>query len=210
MTLLFELARSKRYLLGMTTYFTSDLHFGHTRYAPQRGFRDTDEMDSALVAGWNGVVQPRDTVYVLGDVALCRPERATELVSKLNGRKHLIFGNHDRHLRKNSKFLVYFESANDLLTIKLPDNTVESGMRLIVLCHYPLVVWDRSHYGSFSLCGHSHGTLPDDPHSLRLDVGVDVWNFQPVSFEAIRARMSQKTWKPVDGHGRSGDDAQED
>ncbi len=56
--------------------------------------------------------------------------------------------------------------------------------------------------GRVMLTGNSHGSLADDPNALRLDVGVDAgWNYAPVSFEEIRERMSQKTWKAIDHHG---------
>ena len=44
-------------------------------------------------------------------------------------------------------------------------------------------------------------SLPDDPNSLSMDVGVDCHNFFPVSFEEFDARMKKKTFKPIDHHG---------
>ena len=87
--------------------------------------------------------------------------------------------------------------------IKVPDSDAGPAMghvQRIVLSHYAMRIWDRSHFGTWHLFGHSHGSMPDDPTSRSLDVGVDVWNYRPVSYEQIKARMATKTWQPVDGH----------
>ena len=62
-------------------------------------------------------------------------------------------------------------------------------------------VWNKSHYGSWNLYGHSHGSLPDDPHARAIDVGVDCHNFAPVSFDEVKVIMERKLWKPIDHHG---------
>jgi calcineurin-like phosphoesterase family protein len=189
----------------MSTFFTADLHFGHEnviKYA-KRPFANAAEMDYALFENWCRVVTKHDTVYVLGDVALCHPDRAIALVRDLPGQKHLIFGNHDKRLRKNGDFLDLFHSPfRDFAEIKVPDAALESGHQNITLCHYALRVWNKSHYGAWNLYGHSHGSLADDPNALSLDVGVDCWNYTPVSYEMLKAKMAEKTWKPIDHHGR--------
>jgi calcineurin-like phosphoesterase family protein len=53
--------------------------------------------------------------------------------------------------------------------------------------------WDKSHYASWCLFGHHHGLL--EPYGLSFDVGVDCWNFFPVSLEQIDKKMS--TLKPI-------------
>ena len=82
----------------MTTYFTADQHFGHDniiRYC-DRPYHSVGEMNAALVANWNALVGPADTVHVLGDVAMGRREESLPLVGSLAGRKILYPGNHDR------------------------------------------------------------------------------------------------------------------
>lgn len=203
-------------------FFTSDLHFGHAnviKYS-QRPFSSADEMDASLVRNWNDVVTARDTVYIVGDLALKRSAQLIELLHALQGRKHLIFGNHDKAIRKEPKILELFESVQDLKTVKIQDSDAKDGVQRIVLCHFPMLVWDKSHYGAWHLHGHCHGTLPDDPHSLRLDVGVDAWEtdvvkgdhekkevlrfrekqYRPVEYNEVKAMMSTKTWKPLDHH----------
>ena len=90
-------------------------------------------------------------------------------------------------------------------TIKVPDESAPGGVQRIVLCHYALRVWDKSHYGTWALYGHSHGTLPDNPHARAIDVGVDCHDFAPVSYERVREIMAAKTFVPVDHHGARDD-----
>jgi calcineurin-like phosphoesterase family protein len=184
-------------------YFTSDSHYGHTAVInySQRKVASVDEMDALLISNWNSRVTDKDTIYHLGDFSFYKIDKTLEILKQLKGNKYLVFGNHDKHLRKNRAFLEYFVATGDLLSVKVPDEEVEGGKQNIVLCHYAMKVWNKSHYGAWQLYGHSHGTMPDDPNSLQLDVGVDCWNYAPVSYEEIKAKMKLKTWKPVDGHG---------
>jgi calcineurin-like phosphoesterase family protein len=77
-------------------WFTSDTHFWHARIIQfcQRPFASVDEMNEKLIANWNAVVVPDDTVYHLGDFSMAA--RPVELyVPRLNGQIHLVMGNHD-------------------------------------------------------------------------------------------------------------------
>jgi len=60
----------------------------------------------------------------------------------------------------------------------------------VVCCHYPLLSWPHSCYGSIMLHGHSHGRIP--PYRRRMDVGVDTNDFYPYSFDEIRVIMDDK------------------
>ena len=64
--------------------------------------------------------------------------------------------------------------------------------KMITLCHYAMRTWRNSCYNSYQLYGHSHGMLPDEPHLLSMDVGVDCHNFYPVSIEQVIQKMETK------------------
>lgn len=185
----------------MTTWFTSDLHIGHRNIISysSRPFASVEEHDEALVTNWNAVVRPGDSIYCLGDFALCDVERATQIAKRLLGQKFYVFGNHDKALRKHEPFVSQWIWARDLTQIS--PRLASGETQKIILCHYAMRVWASSHHGAWQLYGHSHGSLRDDPNSLQLDVGVDEWDYQPVPLEQITARMSQKTFQPVDHHG---------
>ena len=52
-------------------FFTSDQHFGHKNIIKycDRPFESVTQMDDEIIACWNSVVSPSDTVYVIGDVS---------------------------------------------------------------------------------------------------------------------------------------------
>src|SRR5664279_3833835 len=66
---------------------------------------------------------------------------------------------------------------------------VVDGQRL-VLCHYGMRTWPGSRRGALHLYGHSHGTLPGNAQCL--DVGVDCWDFRPVTLPEIRAKLERE------------------
>lgn len=176
-------------------YFTSDTHYGHARVIEysKRPFTNVDEMDEIMIERWNAVVRPGDLVYHLGDFAFTNAERAIAIARQLRGQKYLIFGNHDKRLRNDPKFLGNWIWAKDLTQIQIGDQR-------ITLCHYAMRTWASAHHGAWQLYGHSHGTLAENPHAKSTDVGVDCWNFAPVSFDVLRERMATRHYEPIDHH----------
>ena len=178
-------------------FFTSDSHFGHANIIKycNRPFTNVDEMDEALITSFNKVVKPGDTVYHIGDFALVREPNDVYIkyARRLNGQKFLIYGNHDRW-RKNNHFANYgFIKIVPYLEIKI-------GEQKITLLHYAMKVWNGSHRGSWQLHGHSHGSLPRNYAAYQLDVGVDVWNYTPISYDFIADEMKKINFKSVDKH----------
>lgn len=184
-------------------WFVGDTHFSHgnvIKYC-NRPFTDPREMNEHLVSNWNLVIGPNDTVYHVGDVAFEKdPIMLYSIISRLNGTIHLIKGNHDYQIRGRVAGLFEHIEHSGLREIAVADPDGFGGYQQIVLCHYAMRVWNRSHYGAWHLFGHSHGTLPDDETSLSLDVGVDCWNYFPVSYEQIKERMKTKKFVPIDQH----------
>jgi calcineurin-like phosphoesterase family protein len=161
-------------------FFTSDTHWGHRnviRYS-NRPFGSVEEMDEEMVRRWNDKVSKRDVVYHLGDVAFMSPARAKPILDQLNGEIHLCIGNHDS---KAIQQLDRWSSVEHYREISI-------NGKHIVLSHYAHRVWNRSHRGSLMLYGHSHAALPGTNQSL--DVGVDCWDYEPVTLNEILVRMS--------------------
>lgn len=146
-------------------WFTSDTHFGHANiiHLSQRPFASLEEMHEGLIEAWNKSVRANDLVYHMGDFAF-RP--AGQFTARLNGRIHLIRGNHDKDkaLRDGR-----FEWVKDVYVLKGFGRTQDARFWL---SHYPHRAWPYSHQGSYHLHGHCHGNLPRWGRSM--DVGVDV------------------------------------
>lgn len=166
-------------------YYTSDLHLFHNNIIKyeDRPFNNVEEMNDYIIYKWNSKVKPTDEVYILGDFAFCSGKQANELLSKLNGKKYLIKGNHDSFLKDKDFDKSNFEWIRDYTTIK--DNK-----RKVVLFHYPIAVWDCQHHDSIHLYGHVHSNK-DNHHSLLFklenayNVGIDVCDFEPKTLEEL-------------------------
>lgn len=170
----------------MDIFFTADTHFDHERILvhARRPFSSVDEMNQALIEKWNGVVGSRDLVYIVGDFAWTRHGY---FQSALNGRKILIRGDHDK---MNQKYLANFSEVYDLKRLSIENHPV-------FLCHWPMRSWPGSARGSWHFYGHSHGTSSEYEDTWSCDVGVDVWNYQPVPWEVLKAKMSAKREKSL-------------
>lgn len=163
------------------TWFTADLHLGHARIIElaRRPFSSVEEMDETLIARWNERVAKGDQVFIIGDFAF---DDNLPYLGQLNGQKRLILGNHDHSSRiKGAARSGAWQTVDTLLHVKVEATD-------LVLCHYGLRVWNRSHHGAIHLYGHSHGNLPGDSQSC--DVGVDCWDFRPISLDEIKARLA--------------------
>ncbi len=158
-------------------WFAADLHLGHKNIIDycDRPFRaadgqmDTMEMKHALIENFRSVIRPGDELYVLGDLSFDLDE-AVSFLQWVPGQKFMIWGNHDPKRGKDRQRLAEeFVKTGDILETSLQDGTK------IVMCHYPMLRWNRGHFGSWMLHGHTHGecTYPDSELRI-LDVGVDV------------------------------------
>ena len=153
-------------------YFSADTHFYHhniIKYC-NRPFSSVEQMNDTIIKGWNEAVTAEDTVYHLGDVTF----KKLDLVAKLNGKKILVRGNHDRSFTstqfKNAGFVNVFEKPTDLVL----------GEWRILLMHAP------EYYSpacQIHLCGHIHDTWKYK--DVYVNVGTDVWEFRPVTLEQI-------------------------
>ncbi|WP_448203989.1 metallophosphoesterase [Azospirillum sp. sgz302134] len=167
----------------MAVFFTSDTHFGHTGALSRfrRPFSSVAEMDEAMVANWNATVGPDDAIWHLGDFALRRtPDEMVTLLDRLHGTKHLITGNNDGPATLRLPGWASVQAYAEILV----DDT------RLVMCHYAFRTWNGMYKGALNLHGHSHGQLKGMPRQF--DVGVDVWNFRPVTLAEITASRRRK------------------
>ncbi len=179
-------------------WFTSDHHFGHKNIIEysKRPFADVQEMDAEMIKRWNEKVGNNDHVFHLGDFALCSTNKLREIRQQLNGKIHLINGNHESAAQDCPDC---FEWIKDYYELTLADADASRGQRHLVLFHYAMRVWNASHYGAWHLYGHSHASLPDDDKALSFDIGVDCHDFYPLSYAEVKTIMDKKNWTPPFG-----------
>lgn len=180
-------------------WWTSDLHFYHTRiceHTDRKNVVSQEDHDSWLVDLWNSQVGKSDIVWHLGDFAFNKRkvEQFLAITDKLNGIKKFVRGNHDdKDVLKKSGFEWY-----DLKGGQLSDKTH------IVMCHYPLAIWDKHHRSSYMLHGHSHGGYKPE-YGRILDVGLDsAYNLYGehkfFNEDMIHDFMSTRKFKALDHH----------
>jgi calcineurin-like phosphoesterase family protein len=160
-------------------FFTADEHYGHAniiRYC-NRPFRNAEEMDSEIVRRHNLVIGDGDIVVHVGDFVMGNRD-ASPYLGQLKGAHIFLRGSHDHWLD---------ESAHEIW-----EQMIEGVY--VVACHYAMRVWPRSHYNSWQLYGHSHGTL--EPIGKQWDIGVDNNDFYPVSFEQLKEIMKSRPDNP--------------
>lgn len=163
-------------------FFTSDTHFGHRNILSfcNRPFKTLEEHDEGLIENWNKMVKPRDTIFHLGDVSFRLVEQSKDILRRLNGKKVLIYGNHDKYLLKH--YEPFFEDIKVYHILK-------DHRRRFVMMHFPIESWDGKERGAIHLHGHSHGgkshRVGNTFTLLRFDVGVDCWNYKPVPLDTI-------------------------
>lgn len=204
-------------------YFTSDTHYNHKNLIKSlsswddkitcRDFKSLEEHNNTIIENINKVVDKDDTLYHLGDVSFGGVGVLHEFVGRVNCKNiHLILGNHDESIEESKSLQSLFKSVDHYKYLKI------NGQR-IILCHYAMRVWNKSHKGSWMLYGHSHGTLDDRKpkfpdatwigdayyikNSKSMDVGIDTHSkFRPWSLSEIKDIMDKRQiLLNVDHHG---------
>ena len=133
------------------TFYVADLHFGHKNCLAfdDRPFTSIESHDETLIRYWNEDIGIDDDVYILGDVSWHNATTTNKILSQLNGNKHLIIGNHDGKLLRNSDIRNQF---CEIVNYK----EIGTGSDMIVLSHYPIPCFNNHYYGSVHLYGHVH------------------------------------------------------
>jgi calcineurin-like phosphoesterase family protein len=197
----------------MSVWFTSDLHVQHVLMAALRGFRkedangnlvgDPDAHAEAIIEIINSMVRHDDILWCLGDMTLGKLSSGLKILSRINGRKQLVYGNHDKGspIHQNAwkiqgQYLEVFESVQAYAKLKMAGVT-----NSVLLSHFP---WNgdgegsrdlEERYSQFRLNrdpsvprvlihGHTHSDLRvDGPDSIH--VGWDAWK-RPVHLDEVR------------------------
>lgn len=200
------------------TWFTSDTHWGHKNIVrgcsaweanegeqKTRDFDTLEEHNEELIFKFNSVVKENDELWHLGDWSFGGHENIRKFRERLNCKNiHLVFGNHDQHIEPiNSPYRPLFSSVDYYkeLNFKLDVKWKQFQKLKIVMSHYAMRVWNKSHHGSIHLYGHSHGTLPDNG-TRSMDVGVDTNNLFPYHLDEVLLKLINRPLHIVDHHNQ--------
>ena len=188
-------------------FFTSDTHINHNNVIKlcNRPFADIIEHDSEIIRRHNSVVKDADDIWDLGDVGYrCSAQYLVHCLKQMNGKRHVIMGNHDKPLRQayNQGLLKDLIDSGKLEIVggdtAINDSTLSiskmlniEGQRVFV-SHYAYKTWPGAFRGAIMLYGHSHGNLTESKYKS-FDVGVDSHNFYPWSWIEIIDKLKQLT-----------------
>ncbi len=162
----------------MDTFFISDLHFSDTGILnyEHRPFKDTNSMNREIISRWNRVVKSSDTVYVLGDVG-SPAAPMSKFLSEMNGRKMLVMGNHDRHLKPNEWVTIGFDFASPLPII------IDG---FYILSHEPVYLNKSMPYANIH--GHLHSCRIEG--AAYLNVSAELLEYTPISFDGLKLKVA--------------------
>jgi calcineurin-like phosphoesterase family protein len=163
-------------------FIISDLHLGHSgmckflradEKTKIRPWTDVDQMNEDIISNWNSVVNAKDLVYNLGDV--CLNKRYLHLLSRMNGEKRLILGNHD--IFPMDEYQKYFSRIFGSLKLDK-----------YILTHYPIDINSIPDWCVANIHGHIHESV--SPTVRHFNVSVESINYTPIAFDRIKRIFS--------------------
>ena len=146
-------------------FYIADTHFGHKNILrfDQRPWLDLTAMQDDMIKLWNDKVRGCDEVYIIGDFCFGRADDWLKLLSRLNGKKYLVKGNHDLRPMPEEVSKMFVEINNYM--------EVHDGDYQVILSHYPIISYKHdSNPGVVMLYGHVHTTIEFDALKEAVDV----------------------------------------
>lgn len=165
-------------------WFTSDHHFGHANILKFTGFdgkfirpefSSVEEMDEIMAERWNSLIKPQDKVYHLGDFSFLNENKSIKMVKRLNGKKRIVLGNHDK-----LGAMFYAKHFEKVLGSK---KTTIHELNLI-LTHWPIQKSEFIEDNWYVVHGHIHTNLTKK--SGFINVCVEHTNYYPINAEELK------------------------
>lgn len=177
------------------TFFTSDWHLGEKKapntWAYHRDFDSPEDMNHTIIQKVNRYVGEKDTLYVLGDVAVNL--EAEKWLSQINCKNLiLIQGEKDQSAEMHGMLSQYFSAIYEAPTLvhNLNDLTFVVGhkpsdvKKLMEQQIFDLRFVKKSE-DFFGLHGHIHRAKACGASRNALNVSCDLWDYVPLSLERI-------------------------
>ena len=143
-------------------------------------------MNERLIKNWNSRVKSEDTVIFLGDFCFRNSpggkdgegdsNKAEFYKNMLHGEIVFVRGNHD---------------GNNSLNTKIKSLVMDLGGMEVFCIHDPAYANLRYR---INLCGHVHQNWKFQKvgKTIIVNVGVDVWNYMPVTFDEILKELKKQ------------------
>ncbi|MGL4739418.1 MAG: hypothetical protein ACRC41_01225 [Sarcina sp.] len=168
-------------------YYIADCHFGHDKIIEHCGrpFLNVIEMNEYMIENWNSEVKKNDDVYIIGDIAFGK-NTLKKYITRLNGKKHLILGNHDNVILKKVDRNILEKCFVEITQYK----EIKDNGRDVILFHYPIMEWNKKRYGAYHIHGHIHNRVDKvQEYSKEIknmfNVGVDIIGYNPVTLNQL-------------------------
>ena len=159
------------------TWITADTHFNHKNIIKycNRPFETVEKMNEIMIENWNKCVRKDDIVFHLGDLGFGKQENLKPIIDRLNGKKYLIQGNHDRLTKTQYKELgfewIKYKSYMFLSDVK------------ILFTHRPPIWSQNIDSNLLYIYGHVHGKGSNKINQI--DIGTDTNNFTPYNLNDL-------------------------
>jgi len=192
-------------------FFTSDYHLGHNNVIKfdNRPFKGLHDMHHTMIENWNSVVNEDSIIFYLGDYIYKGDVKIAKwFSSQIKGRIHFLMGNHDKYrvISSLNRFEKIYgdDTALGGATIKVKDSDCKDGWQSIVMCHYPILSWNKARYSAWHIHGHCHQNMTNNPNmswfydNKVIDAGCNGWNYTPISYQQVKDVMSAKSISKID------------
>lgn len=161
-------------------WVTSDLHLNHAGILKTcRKFNSIEEHNEYIIKQYNSVVEKDDLVYILGDCLWSPVTKGADLIKRLNGRKILITGNHDRGTIGEYKKMGF---------IDVKDSPIYYSSS-IILSHEPAFEAFCNPY-VYNIYGHLHQAIVDLPNFI--NVNTELYDYKPISLKELQEKIRDK------------------
>lgn len=193
----------------MAEFFIADTHYGHNNILKMenRPFSTIDEMEYMMIGAWNLEVTDSDTVYIIGDFCFKGYDKWVYILSKLNGAKVLIKGNHDK-----ATTITRLLNSGYLKEAHMVGEFIKRYNIDYYMTHYPLALGERGRV--FNLHGHIHNQPSDYEDQINVGVDSDFMHNHylvsdvpfgtPVSLDYIDAYVSNLSQELINKHYGNG------
>lgn len=166
--------------ISLDTYIVSDTHWLHKNII--KYCNRPMHHDRLMEKNWHEIVGPQDEVLHLGDLMVWFNQvlinEASEIASRLPGKKYLIRGNHDKLKTAQLAKIGFTE---------VPEFIQTFGQTRILFSHYPdterIGTWDLNVHGHIHNNDH-HSDLDTRSHKY-INVSIEMMDYKPVKLRDI-------------------------